>query len=159
MDRRDMLRLTKIDKSFGATRAVRSVSLDAAPGTVLGLVGENGAGKSTLIKIVGGAVLPDAGELWLNAQPIAPRNTHAALAHGIVAVFQELTLVRELTVEQNLLLTSAPVKPWLSIDRKRTRHDEGHSWSVSAGYRAQDAGWRPAPRPAADDRDRASRRA
>jgi ribose transport system ATP-binding protein len=115
-----MLRLSEIDKSYGATRALKSVSLEAAPGTVLGLVGENGAGKSTLMKIVGGAIAPDHGTLSLDGRAVAPRSTHEALTLGIASVFQELTLVRELTVEQNLLLTRSPVTPWGSIDRRRT---------------------------------------
>lgn len=116
-----MLRLSDIDKSYGATQAVRSVSLDAAPGTVLGLIGENGAGKSTLLKIVSGAVVPDRGQLSLDGHAIVPRNIHAAMALGIASVFQELTLVGDLTVEQNLMLTNAPVTPWRSIDRARVR--------------------------------------
>jgi ABC-type sugar transport system ATPase subunit len=56
-----MLSLSRIEKTFGATRAPKSVTLEAAGGTVLGLAGENGAGKSTLIKIVSGAVVPDRG--------------------------------------------------------------------------------------------------
>lgn len=114
-----MLRLSEIDKAYGATRALKSVSLEAAPGTVLGLVGENGAGKSTLMKIVGGAIGPDSGALSLDGRQIAPRSTHEALTLGIASVFQELTLVRELTVEQNLLLTGSPVTAWGSIDRRR----------------------------------------
>ena len=116
-----MLSLAAIDKSYGATRAVKSVSLDAAPGTVLGLVGENGAGKSTLIKIVSGSVTPDKGTVSLDGRTIAPRDTTEAIALGISGVFQELTMVRELTVEQNLLLTSAPTTLWRGIDRKRMR--------------------------------------
>jgi ribose transport system ATP-binding protein len=116
-----VLSLANIDKSFGATRAVNAVTLEASPGTVLGLAGENGAGKSTLIKIVSGAITPDRGQLALDGKPIAPRDTNEAISLGISSVFQELTLVRELTVERNLLLTSAPVTPWLSIDRRRAR--------------------------------------
>ena len=89
---------------------------------MLGLVGENGAGKSTLMKIAGGAVIHDRGSLTLNGQPIAPRTTHEAQAHGIVSVFQELTLLRRLTVEQNLFLTDAPTTPLeASIDRRALR--------------------------------------
>jgi ribose transport system ATP-binding protein len=117
-----MLSLIAIEKSFGATRAVKAVTLDAAPGTVLGLAGENGAGKSTLIKIVSGAIRPDRGGVTMNGKPIAPRDTNEAISLGISSVFQELTLVRELTVERNLLLTSAPTTPWGSIDRRRARH-------------------------------------
>ena len=58
-----MLSLTDIEKAYGATRAVKAVTLNAAPGTVLGLAGENGAGKSTVIKILAGAVVPDAGKI------------------------------------------------------------------------------------------------
>ena len=57
-----MLSLSRIEKTFGATRALKSVSLEAAGGTVLGLAGENGAGKSTLIKIVSGAVASRSGK-------------------------------------------------------------------------------------------------
>jgi ribose transport system ATP-binding protein len=116
-----MLSLNAIEKSFGATRAVKGITLDAASGTVLGLAGENGAGKSTLIKIVGGAALPDQGAITLDGKPLAPRDTNDAIGLGVSSVFQELTLVRELTVERNLLLTSAPATPWGSIDRRRVR--------------------------------------
>ena len=114
-----MLSLIAIEKSFGATRAVKAATFDAAPGTVLGLAGENGAGKSTLLKIVSGAILPDKGAMTLDGKPIAPRDTNQAISLGVSSVFQELTLVRELTVERNLLLTSAPTTPWGSIDRRR----------------------------------------
>jgi ribose transport system ATP-binding protein len=114
-----MLSLIAIEKSFGATQAVKAATFDAAPGTVLGLAGENGAGKSTLIKIVSGAVLPDRGAMVLDGKPIAPRDTNEAISLGVSSVFQELTLVRELTVERNLLLTSAPTTLWGSIDRRK----------------------------------------
>jgi ribose transport system ATP-binding protein len=110
-----MLSLTAIDKSFGATRAVKSVTLEAAPGTVLGLAGENGAGKSTLIKILAGVVTPDGGTVSLDGRPLALRDTNDAIRLGISSVFQELTLVREMTVERNLLLTSAPRTAWGSV--------------------------------------------
>ena len=116
-----MLSLSRIEKTFGATRALKSVSLEAAGGTVLGLAGENGAGKSTLIKIVSGAVLPDHGSVTLDGKLIALRDTNDAISHGISSVFQELTLVRELSVERNLLLTSAPTNAWGSISQKRAR--------------------------------------
>ena len=118
-----MLRLSDIDKSFGATRALSGVTVEAAPGTVLGLVGENGAGKSTLMKIAGGAILADRGTLSLEGQSLAPRTTHQAQAHGIISVFQELTLLRDLTAEQNLFLTDAPQTPWGSIGGRALRRN------------------------------------
>jgi ribose transport system ATP-binding protein len=119
--RHSMLSLSRIEKTFGATRALKSVTLEAAGGTVLGLAGENGAGKSTLMKIVSGAVVPDQGSVTLDGKRIAPRNTNEAVGLGISSVFQELTLVRELSVERNLLLTTAPTHPWGSISRNRAR--------------------------------------
>jgi ribose transport system ATP-binding protein len=116
-----MLSMNAIEKSFGATRAVKGITLHVAPGTVLGLAGENGAGKSTLIKIVSGAVLPDQGDMTLEGKPLAPHDTNDAIRLGVSSVFQELTLVRELTVERNLLLTSAPTTPWGSINRRLMR--------------------------------------
>ena len=74
-----MLCLYKIEKIFGATRALKSVSLEAAGGTVLGLAGENGAGKSTLIKIVSGAVVADQGSVTLDGKTIALRDTNDAI--------------------------------------------------------------------------------
>ncbi len=133
-----MLSLIEIDKSYGATRALKSVSLAAEPGTVLGLAGENGAGKSTLIKVVSGAITPDRGALALDGKTIAPRDTNEAIAAGISSVFQELTLVRELTVERNLFLTSAPQTPWGSIDRRRMREMAGE---VLARHRLDVAPW------------------
>jgi ABC-type polysaccharide/polyol phosphate transport system ATPase subunit len=77
--RHSMLSLSRIEKTFGATYALKSVTLEASAGTVLGLAGENGAGKSTLIKIVSGAVLPDQGSITLDGKQIAPRNTNEAI--------------------------------------------------------------------------------
>jgi ribose transport system ATP-binding protein len=116
-----MLSFDTINKSYGATVAASAVTMIASPGTVLGLVGENGAGKSTLIRIVSGATAPDSGRLLLDGMTIAPRDTKEAILLGISSVFQELTLVKELTVEQNLLLTTAPRKAWGSIDRRKLR--------------------------------------
>ncbi|MGH7084973.1 MAG: sugar ABC transporter ATP-binding protein [Acetobacteraceae bacterium] len=108
-----------IDKWFGATHAVRDVSFAAAPGGVLGLVGENGAGKSTVIKIIGGVIAPDHGEVRLGDVPLRLKNPREALAHGIAAVFQELALIDNLSVAENLLLLDPPRHRWRGIDRRR----------------------------------------
>ena len=80
-----MLSLSGIEKTFGATRALKSVTLEAAGGTVLGLAGENGAGKSTLIKIVSGAVVPDHGTVALDGKQLALRDTNDAISQGVSA--------------------------------------------------------------------------
>jgi len=100
----DVLRVEHVAKSFGATTALRDVSLHLRKGEVLGLLGDNGAGKSTLIKIICGFQKPDSGQLWLKGEPFAPRSVDDARAHGIDTVFQDLALVDELTVFHNLFL-------------------------------------------------------
>lgn len=114
------LRLTGIRKSFGATRALRGVSLDIAPGEVHALIGENGAGKSTLMKILSGAHAPDEGTMTLGARPYAPIDPHDARAKGVAMIYQELNLALHLTAQENILLGSESARAgW--IDRKASR--------------------------------------
>ena len=132
-----MLSFKTIDKDFGATRAVINVTLDAAPGAVLGLVGENGAGKSTLMKIAGGIVRQDRGLVSLDGEALVGLGPAKAIARGVVSVFQELTLVRSLTVAENLFLSAPPRHAWGSIDRRRLQADaqallEGYHVGASA---------------------------
>src|SRR5689334_21560409 len=101
---RPRLRYTNVAKAFGATRALRGVSLDAKAGEVHALLGENGAGKSTLMNILAGAFAPDAGTIELDGAPHAPRGPLAARDAGIAMVHQELSLCPHLTVAQNILL-------------------------------------------------------
>lgn len=116
-----MLAFREIDKRFGATHAVKGVTIEVQEGSVLGLVGENGAGKSTLIKIASGVLKADGGQIELDNAPVLMHHPHDALSHGIVSVFQELTLVGQLTVEQNLFLLDQPRTRWGTIDRRRLR--------------------------------------
>jgi ribose transport system ATP-binding protein len=132
-----MLSFNAINKNFGATRAVVNVTLDAAPGAVLGLVGENGAGKSTLIKIAGGIVRQDRGVISLDGEAMVGLGPAKAIARGIVSVFQELTLVRSLTVAENLFLSAPPRRAWTSIDRRKLETDarallDGYNVDASA---------------------------
>jgi ribose transport system ATP-binding protein len=116
-----MLLLRDVDKRFAATYAVKNVTLEASAGIALGLVGENGAGKSTLIKIASGIVRPDHGSVLLDGEPVARHGPRDALRHGIASVFQELTLVRSLTVEENLGLLDAPRTILGVINRRKLR--------------------------------------
>jgi len=98
------LRLTGIRKSFGATCALKSVSLDVAPGEVHALIGENGAGKSTLMKILSGAHAADAGTMDLGGVPYLPANPHDARLKGVAMIYQELNLALHLSAQENILL-------------------------------------------------------
>lgn len=93
-----------IHKTFPGVRALQDVGLELARGEVLALLGENGAGKSTLIKILGGAHRPDAGDIFLDGQPVTIPNPQEARQAGVGIIYQEFNLVPELTVRENLFL-------------------------------------------------------
>jgi ribose transport system ATP-binding protein len=100
--------LQDVRKSFGATAALRGVSLGVGEGEVHALIGENGAGKSTLMKILSGAHEADAGRIALDGAPFAPRNPHAARRAGVAMIYQELNLAPDLSVAENIVLGAEP---------------------------------------------------
>ncbi len=99
-----LLTMSGISKSFGATQALRDVSLNVPAGRVLALIGENGAGKSTLMKVLSGAHAPDSGSMTLNGKPFAPSGPHDARLAGVGMIYQELNLAMDLSVEDNIML-------------------------------------------------------
>ena len=108
------LTLDGVQKSFGATAALRGVSLGVGEGEVHALIGENGAGKSTLMKILSGAHEADAGRIALDGAPFAPRNPHEARRAGVAMIYQELNLAPDLTVAENIVLGAEPSRlGWL----------------------------------------------
>src|SRR5262245_62793918 len=112
--------MTGVQKRFGATQALRNVSLEVAPGEVHALIGENGAGKSTLMKVLSGACRPDAGSIELDGQPFVPANPHHARQCGIAMIYQELNLAPHLSVAENILLGCEPSRfGWLNRTRRR----------------------------------------
>jgi ribose transport system ATP-binding protein len=98
------LRMEGITKRFGATAALRGVSLQVAAGEVLALIGENGAGKSTLMKVLSGVYRPDAGSMEFLGRTYTPRRPHDALSAGVAMIYQELNLAPDLSVEDNIML-------------------------------------------------------
>ncbi|MFZ5891818.1 MAG: sugar ABC transporter ATP-binding protein [Myxococcota bacterium] len=101
------LELRHVSKSFGATRALRGVSLGFRAGEVHVIAGGNGAGKSTLIKIVSGAYSDYAGELLLDGEVVRFADPTAARRAGIATIYQELSLVPSLSIADNLALSRA----------------------------------------------------
>jgi len=99
-------------KAFGSTQALVNVDFGVRHGEIHALLGENGAGKSTLVRILTGALKPDEGTLLLEGDPLTLHSPQDALAQGIVAVHQELSLMPNLTVTENVCLTSVPVYRW-----------------------------------------------
>ncbi len=105
------LELAGISKQYPAVRANDGVSLRVKPGEVHAVLGENGAGKSTLMKIIYGAVQPDAGSIQWNGQPVQVKSPAAARALGISMVYQHFSLFDTLTVAENV---------WLGLDKAGT---------------------------------------
>lgn len=120
-----LLRMRGIEKSYPGVRALRGVDLELRAGEVLALVGENGAGKSTLIKILGGAVRPDAGSIEIAGRPVHVRGPLAAQQAGISIIYQEFNLVPALTARENIFLGQEPRRfSWLPIAREHRRSRE-----------------------------------
>ena len=102
------LALAHITKRYPGVTANDDVSLTVAPGEIHAVLGENGAGKSTLMKIIFGAVRPDAGEMHFNGAPVSIASPHDARNLGIAMVFQHFSLFDTLTVAENIALGLSP---------------------------------------------------
>lgn len=102
-----LLEIRDVSKSFPGVKALKGVSLSLPRSHVLGLVGENGAGKSTLMKILAGAYAADGGSILVDGTALAP-GPAAALDAGIAVIYQELSLVPDMTVTENLFLGRIP---------------------------------------------------
>jgi len=115
-----LVRLTGVSKHYGGVHALREVEFAARAGSIHGVLGENGAGKSTLIKIIAGVVQPSAGEMLIDDRPASFASPQAANAAGVVCVFQELSLLPDLSVADNICITRPPRRYGL-IDRQGQR--------------------------------------
>jgi ribose transport system ATP-binding protein len=114
------LAVTGLSKTFPGVRALDGIDFDLARGEIHALVGENGAGKSTFIKILAGALVPDGGEVQIEGAPLALGDPLAVRRQGIEIVYQELTLVPELSAVDNIFLGRERGRPFLAR-REMTR--------------------------------------
>src|SRR5438309_2732692 len=103
-----LVQLTHVTKSFGPVQVLKDVTLEMYRGEVLCLAGENGAGKSTLIKILTGAIPRDAGEYRIDGQDVGSPSPAPARGLGVGVVYQELSLLPDVSVEENLLMGRLP---------------------------------------------------
>ena len=115
-----LFRMEEISKRYGGVRALEKADLEIRSGRVHAILGENGAGKSTLIKVMAGVVAPDGGRMLLNGREVSFRDPAEANAAGIVCIFQELSLIPDLTVADNII-ASHPPKHFGMIDRRAQR--------------------------------------
>ena len=106
-----LLQMRGICKQYPGIQALNHAALEVRAGEVHVLLGENGAGKSTLMKVLSGAVRRDAGEVLLNGDPADLGDPIRARRLGISTIYQELSLVPQLTVAENMFLGKAPRPP------------------------------------------------
>jgi ABC-type sugar transport system ATPase subunit len=103
--REKILELQKINKSFGAVRALHDVDFELYKNEILALVGDNGAGKSTLIKIVAGVLQPDSGDIFFEGKRMEIHDVHDARILGIETVYQDLILAENIDIAGNIFLS------------------------------------------------------
>jgi ABC-type sugar transport system ATPase subunit len=104
-------------KEYPGTVALDNISVSFVGGQVHALVGKNGAGKSTLVKIFSGSVQPTSGQLLVDGREVQLRSPIDAFRQGIATVYQELSLVSELTIGENILLGRLPLRRRLGLSR------------------------------------------
>lgn len=111
-----LLEMKGICKEFPGVKALQGIDLELSKGEVLALLGENGAGKSTLLKILSGAYIPDAGEIYVEGNKLEIKIPSDATKAGIGIIYQELNFYNELTVAENIFVGKLPKKDKISID-------------------------------------------
>ena len=109
-----------VSKRYGGVRALENAAMTVESGRIHAVLGENGAGKSTLIKIMAGVVAPDEGRMLLDGAPVTFASPAAAHAAGIACIFQELSLIPDLSVADNIAISNPPHRFGL-IDRRAQR--------------------------------------
>ncbi len=124
MGKKALLKVERASMQYPGTLALSDTDLEVYAGEVLGLVGENGAGKSTLMKIISGVETASSGSMEIHGAEYKPRNTIEANRLGVGMVFQEQSLIQNLTVAQNMFIgkEDAYVRRGL-IDTKRMNAD------------------------------------
>jgi ribose transport system ATP-binding protein len=120
----DFLALSGISKRYAGVRALEGVDFACERGKIHAVLGENGAGKSTLIKVIAGVVQPDSGSMRLAGHDVSFATPSAANAAGVVCIFQELSLLPDLSVADNISIASPPRRFGLIDARAQRRRAE-----------------------------------
>ena len=115
-----LFRMEGVSKRYGGVRALEDAELTVHAGRVHAILGENGAGKSTLIKVMAGVVAPDKGRMTLEGREVSFPEPAAAIEAGVACIFQELSLIPDLSVADNVII-SHPPKRFGLIDRRAQR--------------------------------------
>ncbi len=122
-----------IVKHYGGVVALSDANLDVQSGQTLALVGANGSGKSTLSKVINGVVVLDGGQLLLDGKPVNFPSPQAAKKEGIATVFQELSLIPQMTVSENIWLAREPLHTGGLVDGRAVRRRTEELIALFAG--------------------------
>src|SRR6185436_19763296 len=115
-----LFRMEGVSKRYGGVRALEKAELTVNAGRIHAILGETGAGKSTLIKIMAGVVAPDEGHMAIEGRDVSFGSPAEANAAGIACIFQELSLIPDLSVADNIVISNPP-KRFGMIDRAAQR--------------------------------------
>jgi ABC-type sugar transport system ATPase subunit len=121
-----LIRTERIRKSYGAVKALDGIDFELREGETIALVGDNGAGKSTLIKVLSGAIVPDAGTIWFEDKPVRFERPEDARALGIETVYQDLALFDNSNIAENIFAGREPVRRIVAVPLldKRAMHEK-----------------------------------
>src|SRR5262249_18376655 len=98
-----LLRIQRLDKSFGGLTVIGGLDLEVAQGGIVSVIGPNGAGKTTLFNLITGIYPPDAGDILLEGQSIVGLDPHEITKRGIARTFQTLRLFLNMSVKENVM--------------------------------------------------------
>ena len=128
-----LVELKGVTKRFPGVVAMRNMSLQVRPGEIHGLIGENGAGKSTLIKVLTGVHIPEEGTIFIEGNKVSFKNPNDAAAAGIACVYQELNIVKLLSVTDNIFINKALKKKGSPFLEYTKMHEMAHEVMLSLG--------------------------
>jgi len=120
------LKMEGMTKHYGGVTALKDVHFECQRGSIHAVLGENGAGKSTLIKIIAGVTRADSGRLTLDGEEVSFYSPVDAAQAGVVCIFQELSLLPDLSVADNICITNPPSRWGLIKQREQRRRAEDY---------------------------------
>jgi fructose transport system ATP-binding protein len=137
-DPKIVLQARGLVKRFGRVVALDNADFDLRAGEILAVIGDNGAGKSTMIKAISGAVVPDAGEITLDGQPVLFKSPMQARDAGIETVYQNLALSPALSIADNMFLgreirKKTGVGKWLRMLDRKAMEDQAREKLTELG--------------------------
>ncbi|MGM7698079.1 sugar ABC transporter ATP-binding protein [Microbacterium sp. A84] len=117
----NVIEVRGVSKAFAGVQALDDISLEIAPGEIHCLAGENGSGKSTLIKVISGVHSPDAGTVELGGDVFTQLNPMDAISHGVQVIYQDFAVFPNLSVMENLALTTELAEGRTFVNWRRMR--------------------------------------